>query len=154
MIRALIIVLALAAGLAASAPASAQSRIAAGVLECRGAPSTGLIIGSVQNFSCLFRPLSGPPQMYQGQIRKLGLDIGVTDRSVIIWTVFAPTQVVGPGALAGGYVGVSAGAAVGLGVGANALVGGLNNSFALQPLSVEAQTGLNVAVGVAAFELR
>ena len=40
------------------------------------------------------------------------------------------------------------------GLGANALVGGSNNSFALQPLSFEGQTGLNVAVGVVGLELR
>lgn len=154
MTRLLTFGLVLAAGLAAAVPAGAQSRIAAGMLECRGAPSTGFIVGSVQNFSCMFQPVQGPPHTYQGQIRKLGLDVGVTDRSVLVWTVFAPTNVVGPGALAGGYAGVSAGASVGMGVGANALVGGLNNSFALQPLSVEAQTGVNLAVGVAAFELR
>jgi hypothetical protein len=153
MIRLAIVALIMAVG-GAAGPAAAQSRIAAGVLECRGAPSTGFIVGSVQNFRCMFNPVDGPPQAYEGQIRKLGLDLGFTDRSVIIWTVFAPTRVVGPGALAGVYAGVSASAAVGLGAGANALVGGLNNSFALQPVSVEAQTGVNVAAGVAEFILR
>jgi hypothetical protein len=43
---------------------------------------------------------------------------------------------------------------MGVGGNANALVGGSNNSFALQPLSFEGQTGLNVAVGVAGLELR
>jgi len=70
------------------------------------------------------------------------------------WHVLAPTNVVGPGALAGGYGGVSAGAAVGLGLAANALIGGLNNSFALQPVSVERQTGLNVYAGITSLELR
>jgi Protein of unknown function (DUF992) len=72
----------------------------------------------------------------------------------LVWQVFAPTNVIGPGALAGGYGGVSAGAAVGVGLGANALAGGLNNSFALQPVSVEGQTGLNAFAGVAGLELR
>ena len=58
------------------------------------------------------------------------------------------------GALAGGYGGLSAGAAVGLGVGANALVGGLGNSFALQPVSLEGQSGLNAFAGVSSLELR
>ena len=61
---------------------------------------------------------------------------------------------IGPGALSGGYGGVAAGAAVGVGVGANALAGGLNNSFALQPVSLEGQTGLNAFAGVASLELR
>lgn len=151
MIRLLMTLVALSA---LSGPAAAQSRIEVGVLECRGAPSTSFLIGSVQNFNCIFSSSYAPPQTYQGQIRKLGVDIGLTERSVLIWTVFAPTQVMGPGSLAGGYVGVSAGAAIGVGLGANALIGGFNNSVALQPVSIEAQQGLNVAVGVAALELR
>lgn len=153
MIR-IITMLAALGGIVAAGPAGAQSRIEAGVLECRGAPSTSFLIGSVQNFNCIYQPVDAPPHLYQGQIRKIGLDIGLTERSVLVWTVFAPTRVLGPGALVGGYVGVSASAAVGLGVGANALIGGLNNSVALQPVSVEAQQGLSVAVGVAALELR
>jgi Protein of unknown function (DUF992) len=49
---------------------------------------------------------------------------------------------------------VTAGAAVGVGGNANVLVGGSNSSIALQPLSLQGQTGLNLAVGVAALELR
>ena len=71
-----------------------------------------------------------------------------------MWHVLAPTNVVGPGALAGSYGGVSAGAAVGLGLAANAMVGGLNNSFALQPVSVERQTGVNAFAGISSMELR
>ena len=58
------------------------------------------------------------------------------------------------GSLNGGYGGVSAEATVGLGVGANALVGGSNKSIILQPLSVTAQQGLNIAAGVASLQLR
>jgi len=72
----------------------------------------------------------------------------------MVWAVFAPTRRIGPGDLSGSYGGVTAGAAIGIGGNANALVGGSDNSFALQPLSFEGQTGLNVAVGVASLELR
>ena len=48
---------------------------------------------------------------------------------------------------------MTVGGAVVVGANANALVGGSNNSFALQPLSFEGQTGLNVAVGIAGLEL-
>ena len=54
-------------------------------------------------------------------------------------------------------VGVDVGvvrATVGVGVGANALVGGSNNTIALQPVSVQGQTGLSVAAGVAGLDLR
>lgn len=137
-----------------AAPATAQSRVAAGVLDCRSAGSTGFIVGSVRRFDCVFRPSVGRRQHYVGRITRIGIDLGFTERSRLVWTVFAPTRAVGPGQLEGGYAGISAGASIGVGLGANALVGGLNNSFALQPLSVEGQRGLNLAAGVASFDLR
>jgi hypothetical protein len=141
--------LALAAG-----PAAAQSRVQAGILECRGLGTTSFIVGSVHELECVFRSDYGPPVRYHGVVRKFGVDIGFTEQSSLAWGVFAPTRQIGPGDLAGNYAGVTAGAAVGVGGNANALVGGSNNSFALQPLSVEGQTGVNVAVGVADLELR
>jgi hypothetical protein len=134
--------------------ATAQSRIAVGVLECRAGPSTTFVIGSVRDFDCIFRPGDAPPQRYGATIQRLGLDLGWSNDAVLVWQVFAPTSVVGPGALAGGYGGVSAGAALGIGLAANALAGGLNNSFALQPVSVEGQTGVNAFAGIASLELR
>jgi len=142
-------VIALAAG-----PAAAQSRVQAGVLECRGLGTTSFVIGSVHELECVFRSDYGQPIRYHGVVRKLGVDIGFTEQSSLAWGVFAPTRQIGPGDLAGVYSGVTAGAAVGVGGNANALVGGSNNSFALQPVSIEGQTGINVAVGVADLELR
>jgi hypothetical protein len=134
--------------------AAAQSRVQTGLLTCRGARTTGFIVGSVRHLSCVFRPDFGGSYPYHGTVRKYGLDIGVSRRSAIAWGVFAPTRQIGPSDLAGHYAGVSAGAAVGVGASANALVGGSRNSIALQPVSVEGQTGVNVAVGVADLELR
>jgi hypothetical protein len=141
-------------GLAAFTGVASAQGIAAGVLECRAGPSTSFIIGSVRDFDCMFRPLDGPPQRYGATIQRLGLDLGWSGEAIMLWNVFAPTGVVGPGALAGGYGGVSAGAAVGVGLGANALAGGLDNSFALQPLSFEGQTGFNAFAGISTMELR
>ena len=148
------LVLAAVALAASVGSAAAQSRVAAGALECRAGPSTSFIVGSVRDFDCIYRPLDGPPQRYGATIQRLGVDLGWSNDAGLLWNVFAPTVVVGPGALAGGYGGVAAGAAVVVGLGANVLVGGLNNSFALQPLSVEGQTGLNAFAGVASLELR
>ena len=134
-------------------PAAAQSGVQVGVLECRGSGSISFVIGSVHEFTCLFSG-PGPLQPYQGIVRKIGLDLGVTEGSVLGWAVFAPTRDIGPGDLTGNYGGVTAGAAVGIGANANVLVGGSSSSITLQPLSVEGQTGLNLAVGVAALELR
>ena len=69
------------------------------------------------------------------------------------WAVLASTSRIGAGALAGEYGGVSAGAAVGVGVSANGLLGGFNNAIALQPVSVEGETGLNVVATVTGLEL-
>jgi hypothetical protein len=152
--RLLVLALGLAAGIAVNIPAQAQSRIQAGVLECRGGVTTSFIVGSVTDLGCLFRPNFGPPQPYHALVRRVGVDVGITERTVLAWGVFAPTRRIGPGDLAGNYGGVSAGAAIGIGGGANVLVGGSNNSFALQPLSLSGQTGLNVALGIAGLELR
>ena len=146
--------MAAALGAALAAPASAQSRIQAGVLECLGLGTTGFIIGSVHDLECVFHSDYGVIVRYHGLVRKFGLDLGYTEHSGLTWAVFAPTRQIGPGDLTGNYIGISAGASVGLGLGANALIGGSNNSFALQPLSVEGQSGINLAIGVADLELR
>jgi hypothetical protein len=139
---------------ASAMPASAQQQVQAGVLECRGGGSVGFVIGSVTELSCIYRPDFGPRQLYTAVMRRAGVDLGGTAVSSLVWGVFAPTQQIGLGDLSGNYGGVTAGAAVGVGAGANVMYGGSNNSFALQPLSVEGQVGLNVFAGVAGLELR
>ncbi|MGL5137733.1 MAG: DUF992 domain-containing protein, partial [Beijerinckiaceae bacterium] len=57
------------------------------------------------------------------------------------------------GALAGDYVGAAAEATAGVGLGVNALVGGSDRAYSLQPISVEGQLGLNLAAGVAQMTL-
>ena len=84
----------------------------------------------------------------------MGLDLGITQESALAWGVFAPVNRLGPGDLSGNYAGVDASAAVVVGLGGNAMIGGSANSFALQPLSVQGQTGLSVAGGVQSMELR
>jgi len=155
MIRKLTVCALAAMGLAVSmAPAGAQS-LRVGVLECYGRGGTTFIVGSVHEFECTFRPDGGPgPESYHGTVRRVGLDLGFTDRAAVAWIVLAPTARIGRGELSGTYIGASANASIGVGLGANALVGGSNNTFALQPLSLQGQTGLNVAAGIAAFELQ
>jgi hypothetical protein len=134
--------------------ANAQERVQVGVLECRGGSSIGFIVGSVTNLSCVLRADGRAPDYYIAQIRKVGLDLGLTEQSGLAWAVFAPTNRLGPGDLSGGYGGVQGSATVGVGVGANALIGGSANSFALQPLSLQGQTGVAVAAGVEELTLR
>lgn len=138
----------------ASHSASAQARLAAGTLTCRGNGTVGLILGSRETLNCVFQRVNnGPRSNYSGRITKVGLSLGVTGRNVMIWTVLASTDNLPGSALTGTYAGVGANASLGAGVGANALVGGSSNSVVLQPLSVQAQTGVNIAAGVAELRL-
>ena len=144
----------LLAAVAALAPPARAANVEVGVLTCKVSGGVGFVFGSTKDLDCVFEGLSGGKDRYVGAINKFGLDLGFTGSSYIVWTVLAPSVAIPSGALAGNYGGVSAEATVGLGVGANALVGGSENAIALQPVSVQAQEGLNVAVGVAALSLR
>jgi hypothetical protein len=126
-----------------------------GVLTCKTSASLGLIVGSHQKLRCSFNPDNGGvPENYTGHINRLGLDLGVKAGGAMAWGVFAPASGYHHGALTGTYVGGSGSASLGVGVGANALIGGSHRSIALQPLSVEGQVGVNLALGVAGLTLR
>jgi hypothetical protein len=143
--------------LALSAAAHAQQpiqRVQVGVLECRGGSSVGFIVGSVTNLGCVLRADGMPEDRYIATIRKVGVDLGITQESALAWGVFAPSARLGPGDLSGNYAGAQGSAALGVGVGGNVLVGGSENSIALQPLSVQGQVGLSVAAGLESLELR
>ena len=137
-----------------AAPAHAQAKINAGTLTCSGGAGIGLILGSKKTYACTYKSASGRHvEDYSASITKIGLDVGVTDSSVIVWTVLASTDALEPRGLTGNFVGATADAALGIGGGAKVLVGGSNNSIVLQPLSVQGQTGLNLAVGVAELSI-
>ena len=133
-------------------PVNAQ-QVKAGVLTCDVSEGMGYIIGSQKLLSCSFAPEgAGRHEDYDGSITKFGLDLGLTRGGFMVWSVFTNT-VAGPGFLAGEYVGASGEVTVATGLGANVLVGGSNRTVALQPISLGGQTGLNVAIGVAALHL-
>src|SRR3978361_698276 len=136
------------------AGATAQQRVQVGVLECRGGSSVGFIVGSVTNLGCVLRVKGAPDDSYVATIRKVGLDLGITQESALAWAVYAPVALLGPGDLSGNYAGAQGSASVGVGLGGNVLVGGSANSIALQPLSVQGQVGINLALGVEGLELR
>ena len=133
--------------------AVAQQGVTVGALTCEISGGLGLIITSSKEMNCFFTSAAGR-EPYYGTIRKFGLDIGATDQGILAWEVFAPSAGPKRGALAGDYAGVDASATIGAGAGANALVGGSGSSFTLQPLSIQAQTGLALAAGVASMTLR
>ena len=143
------------ATLVAAAPAEAAGRVQVGVLRCHVVGGVGFVVGSSRDISCRFEPASrGRAERYYGTIDRFGLDIGATRKTTIVWGVLSPTDQMRPGALEGTYVGASAEATAGVGLGANALVGGFDRSIALNPVSVQAQTGINIAAGVAGLKLR
>jgi hypothetical protein len=145
------VLLAVAAG---TVPAAAQSRAKVGTLDCDVSAGLGMIIGSSKQVTCMFTPSGQRAEAYVGTISKFGLDLGATTGGRMVWAVYSATDGQLRGALAGIYSGATAEATVGAGLGANVLVGGSNRSVALQPVSVQGQAGLNLAVGVAGLELR
>ena len=146
---------AVVAAVALPAPSIAQGRerTKVGSLTCDISTGIGLIITSKKELTCMFTPSQpGPREVYTGSITKFGLELGATAGGEMIWVVYAPTNR-RLGALAGHYGGASAEATVGVGVGANVLIGGSNRTVTLQPVSVQGQAGLNVATGVAELDL-
>jgi Protein of unknown function (DUF992) len=134
--------------------AHAQDRVRVGVLECRGGASIGFIVGSVTNLGCVLRVEGMPEDRYIATVRKVGVDLGITQETALAWAVYAPVAQLGPGDLSGNYAGAQGSASVGVGAGGNVLVGGSQNAIALQPLSLQGQVGLNVAAGLESLELR
>jgi Protein of unknown function (DUF992) len=160
-----VVVLALALALSALATPQARAQeggggggqkaaVRAGYLTCHVSSGWGFIFGSSRDMHCSYAMQPGYTEFYTGSISKFGADIGYLSSAVMIWAVLAPTTNLGQGALAGTYAGATASAAVGVGAGANVLIGGFNHSIALQPVSIEGQNGLNVAAGVAALTLK
>lgn len=145
-----------AAALLAFAPAAYADNpgVRVGTLECDIDAGWGHVIASDRDMDCVFRPVDGRSEHYTGSMRRYGLDLGYTGDGALIWAVVAPTSEVERGALEGDYGGASASATIGVGLGANVLVGGLDKSIALQPVSVEGNTGLGVAAGVGVMTLR
>jgi hypothetical protein len=144
----------LVSSLAGAQAQQPMNRVQVGVLECRGGASIGFIVGSVTNLGCVLRINGLPEDRYIATIRKVGVDLGITQESALAWGVWAPVARLGPGDLTGNYAGAQGSASVGVGLGGNVLVGGSDNSIALQPLSVQGQVGLNVAAGLESLELR
>ena len=145
--------IAIAALVAPIASADALPPVRAGILQCQGGQNVGFVVGSVTSLECVFKSEGRRPEPYIATVRRYGLDLGITAQTQLAWAVSAPNNRVDRGDLAGKYGGVGANASVGIGGGGNFLVGGPANSYALQPVSVQGQTGLNVAAGIADLQL-
>lgn len=144
------IAMAALSGAANAAPAGVK----VGTLTCNVAGGMGFVFGSSKDLTCTYEPTKARVERYAGTISKWGVDIGYTGKGRLIWAVFAPTSDVRSGAIEGEYAGATAQANIGVGLGANVLIGGLDKSIALQPVSIEGSTGLNVAAGIGQISLK
>src|SRR5258708_30151907 len=113
---------ALLAGAHAQQP---MQRVQVGVLECRGGASVGFIVGSVTNLGCVLRVEGLPEDRYVASIRKVGLDLGITQESALAWGGYAPVARLGPGDLSGTYSGAQGSATIGVRLGGSGLACGL-----------------------------
>ena len=147
------LLLAAAAAFVLCGGAAEADSVKVGTLNCRVSPGWGFLIASSRELHCDFLPISGPAEHYQGTVSKFGLDLGYTTGGTLVWDVIAPRTDFEPGALEGEYAGATASVTAGVGFGANALIGGIEHSVTLQPLSMEGNTGLNVAAGLGAIDL-
>ena len=133
---------------------AARSGVRVGTLTCHVRGGWGHVVTSQRPMNCMYEPYHRRAERYTGTLSRYGVDIGHTNNATLIWAVVAPTSNIGRTALEGRYGGVSASATVGIGAGANVLVGGFDRSISLQPLSVEGNSGLALAAGVGAMRLR
>lgn len=142
----------LAAGLMA-APAHAAG-VKVGTLTCDVEGGWGYVLGSQKDLKCAFKAVNGEVSHYTGDITKLGVDVGYTNAGTLIWAVVAPSKDMLPDALEGSYGGVTAGATAVVGGNLNVLVGGLDKSITLQPISIEGNTGVSLTAAVGGMQLR
>jgi hypothetical protein len=146
--------LTLLTGAMLSEPAAAASGVNVGALNCNVSSGIGFIFGSSRSLACVFTRPDGTAERYTGDISRFGVDIGFTSSAAIVWAVFAPSGNIAAGSLSGTYAGPSASATAGVGIGANVLLGGSDKTVSLQPVSIEGNTGLNVAAGIAGITLQ
>ena len=133
---------------------AAPHGVKVGELTCNVSSGWGFVFGSSKDLHCTFRPTGSlHVEHYTGSISKFGVDIGYTEGGVLIWGVVAPSSDLKAGALQGNYAGATASSTAVVGGGANVLLGGLDKSIALQPISLEGNKGLNVAAGIGAIAL-
>lgn len=150
MIKTTIIAALMAVGLMA-VPAQANG-VKLGTLTCQIEGGPGLLIGSVRQGECVYRDNQGHTKKYNAELSRLGVDVGVTGNKTIVWAVFG-VDGASNGGLKGTYTGINAEASLVVGVGVNALIGGFKSGIVLNPVSVTAQTGINVAAGVTTLRL-
>ncbi len=145
----------MAAALAAlMVPATAAPHgVKVGQLLCHVEGGWGYVVGSSRAVKCNYHPDHGVDDRYVGTMSKLGLDLGYTSSATLVWDVIAPSSDMREGALAGEYAGATASATLAVGLGAHVLLGGFDKSIALQPVSIETSSGVDIAAGIGQLSL-
>ena len=146
---------AMTAGITAGPAAAAEDAgFKLGTLTCQATEITNAIVFTDVDFACIYESVNGNTEPYEGEIDKIGVDLSIKNNVTMVWAVIAPTETEWkPGQLAGNYVGASADASLGIGAGARVLVGGGDDGFQLQPISVDGIEGVGVSLGIESFEL-
>ncbi len=145
---------ALGALVLSAAANAAPHGVKVGMLTCHVHSGWGYVVGSSKGMDCVYHPNGRHEDRYTGNISKLGVDIGYTSGGTLVWDVIAPSSDTRAGALQGEYGGAVASATAGIGIGANVLIGGFDKSIALQPVSVEGNTGLDISGGIGEMTLK
>lgn len=137
------------------AQAASQQRgtVVAGMLTCNLATDTNLVLFSREGYDCTFTTAGGDTADYRGEIRRMGADLSYKRDQVLKWAVLAPSSRGGAGAIGGSYIGGSAEATAGLGLGARVLIGGSGSQFTLQPVGLAGQTGFGASTTLDSLEL-
>src|ERR1700710_3257017 len=110
--RTLTLTLAAAALIAPLAAANALPPVRAGILQCQGGQNVGFVVGSVTSLECVFQSEGRRPEPYIATVKRIGLDLGITEQTQFSWAVNSPDGRLGYGGLAGSYGGVGANASV------------------------------------------
>jgi hypothetical protein len=128
----------------------------AGTLTCNVDPGVGLVFGSVRHVECshAYRTRKGRivRESYAGDMKRMGLDLGVTSAQTVSWTVktsgFRPHR----GMLTGAMAGTSSDASIMVGAGTYSAFNG--GAVALQPATTSGQVGFGLGFGETELELR
>jgi len=123
-----------------------------GLLTCKTVPGSGvnLIIHSTRDITCKFESTAGgSAEHYKGEMGiGLGIDLNIKQDETIGYSVLSADFKAGTYQLAGKYAGAKASATFGVGVGVAILLGGSDDSIALQPIALSGSTGLGIAAGI------
>ena len=123
--------------LTAAAPARASE---VGLLTCKSPQTTSYILWSSTAYDCWFQSaVGGGSQHYTAVINRAGAEIGWSGNMTLVWACSRPAAKSVKARWKAAMSAPRPAPRVGVGVRANALVGGLPNSFTLQPVSVEGE---------------